>query len=61
MLMSQFAINMLDLAIEQGEEITLSISGADEYPALMELEKFLSTKDGSIPSFNIDQVKSTDN
>lgn len=54
MMMSQFAINMLDLAIEQGEEITLTVSGIDEYPALIELEKFLLNKDGSIPSFNIE-------
>jgi phosphotransferase system HPr-like phosphotransfer protein len=45
---SQFAVKVLGLAINAGDEITIMVSGLDEQPTLIELEKVLLNKDPSL-------------
>ncbi len=58
-LSSQLAFQVMDLAIERDVEITLFVSGKDEYPTFLELEKFLLNI--SLLLFVIEQNKPIDN
>lgn len=57
---TQLVVKVMDLAIKADDEMTLMVSGIDEHPALMELEKFLLNNDRSLLRFNIEQTKPMD-
>ncbi|PKG22629.1 HPr family phosphocarrier protein [Niallia nealsonii] len=61
MVSSQLTVKVMGLAIEVGDEITLIVSGIDEHPTFIALEKFLLNKDHSFLPFVVEQTKPIDN
>jgi len=60
-MMSQFAFNVMGLDVEVGDEITLIVSGKDEYLTFLELEKFILNKEHSLLPLVAGQIKPIDN